>query len=189
MLVLPLVISSVVLGPNILPWFTIFLLTIVTFTVPFETLTNRVVAQIVLLFILALIVLIGSFRRTRLGVGGLRGEQMFVDLRDRILARTGLPELPETWYAQSVVRSAGGTPFAGDFVVSARNGDELGVAVVDVSGKGVDAATRALLLAGALRRAPRGRALGTVLAGRQRIPTAAGLGRGLRDGRSSRGRS
>ncbi len=148
-LVLPLVMASVLLGPNVLPWFTIFLLMIVTMTVPFETLTNRVVAQVVLLFVLALIVLLGSFRRTRLGVAGMRGEQMFVDLRDRILARTGLPELPDTWYAQSVVRSAGGTPFAGDFVVSARNGDELGMAVVDVSGKGEDAATRALLLAGA----------------------------------------
>ncbi len=148
-LVLPLVMASLLLGPSTLPWFTIFLLMIVTLTVPFEALGNRVIAQIVMLFMLALIVLLGSFRRSRLGVAGVRGEQMFVDLRDRILARTGMPELPETWYAQSVVRSAGGTPFAGDFVVSARKGDHLGVAVVDVSGKGEDAATRALLLAGA----------------------------------------
>lgn len=148
-LVLPLVMASVLLGPITLPWFTIFLLMVVTLTVPFEALANRVISQIVLIFVLALIVLLGSFRRSRLGVAGVRGEQMFVDLRDRILARTGTPDLPETWYAQSVVRSAGGTPFAGDFVVSARKGDQLGVAVVDVSGKGEDAATRALLLAGA----------------------------------------
>lgn len=148
-LVLPLVMASVLLGPVMLPWFTIFVLVVVTLTVPFEMLTNRVVSQIVLIFVLALIVLLGSFRRSRLGVAGARGEQMFVDLRDRILARTGMADLPETWYAQSVVRSAGGTPFAGDFVVSARKGDQLSVAVVDVSGKGEDAATRALLLAGA----------------------------------------
>lgn len=148
-LVLPLAMASVLLGPTSLPWFTVFLLVVVTLTVPSEAMTNRVVAQIVLLFVLALLVLLASFRRSRLGVSGGRGEQMFVDLRDRILARTGMSELPETWYAESVVRSAGGTPFAGDFVVSARNGDELGVVVVDVSGKGEDAATRALLLAGA----------------------------------------
>jgi Stage II sporulation protein E (SpoIIE) len=148
-LVLPLVVASVLLGPSVLPWFTVFLLTVVTVTVPFEDLTNRVIAQIVLVFVLALLVMIGSFRRSRLGVAGVKGEQMFVDLRDRILARSSMPELPDTWYAQSVVRSAGGTPFAGDFVVSARKGDQVGVAVVDVSGKGEDAATRALLLAGA----------------------------------------
>ena len=48
------------------------------------------------------------------------------------------------------LRSAGGTPFAGDFVVASRVGDRLEVAVVDVSGKGQGAGTRALLLSGAL---------------------------------------
>ncbi|MGL5811183.1 MAG: PP2C family protein-serine/threonine phosphatase [Nocardioides sp.] len=148
-MVLPLVLASVLLGPNTLPWFTIFLLAVVTFTVPFQTMTSRLVTQIVLIFVIALIVLFGSFRRSRLGVAGARGEQMFVDLRDRILARTGLPELPDRWYAQSALRSAGGTPFSGDFVVSGRRGSWLSVAVIDVSGKGEDAATRALLLAGA----------------------------------------
>ena len=45
---------------------------------------------------------------------------------------------------------AGGVPFAGDFVVSAVTGDRFEVSVVDVSGKGVEAGTRALLLSGAL---------------------------------------
>jgi len=148
-LVLPLVMGSVLIGPRELPWFTVFLLTVVTCTVPFEPMSVRTILQIVLLFVLGLIVLLGSFRRTRLGVAGSRGEQMFVDLRDRILARTGLPEIPPGWLAESELRSAGGTPFAGDFVVAARTEDRLTVAVVDVSGKGEDAATRALLLAGA----------------------------------------
>ena len=49
------------------------------------------------------------------------------------------------------MRSAGGTAFAGDFVVTGRSEDgrEIDVVVVDVSGKGVDAGTRALLLSGA----------------------------------------
>jgi serine phosphatase RsbU (regulator of sigma subunit) len=50
-----------------------------------------------------------------------------------------------------VTRSAGGTSFAGDFVVASRSTDRRTVelVVVDVSGKGVDAGTRALLLSGA----------------------------------------
>ena len=62
-----------------------------------------------------------------------------------------LPALPPGWYAESALRSAGGTPFAGDFVVATRpgTGDRLEIVVVDVSGKGEQAGTRALLLSGA----------------------------------------
>jgi serine phosphatase RsbU (regulator of sigma subunit) len=76
---------------------------------------------------------------------------MLVDLRDRILGQGGIPTLPEGWYAESALRSAGGTPFAGDFVVTSgpRGTDRLDVVVVDVSGKGEQAGTRALLLSGA----------------------------------------
>ena len=55
-----------------------------------------------------------------------------------------------TGTSRSELRSAGGTAFAGDFVVTARHGDRLDVVVVDVSGKGEGAGTRALLLSGAL---------------------------------------
>ena len=75
---------------------------------------------------------------------------MFVDLRDRILRQGGIPALPDEWYAAAELRSAGGTPFAGDFVVTSRVGNRLDVAVVDVSGKGQAAGTRALLLSGAI---------------------------------------
>jgi len=48
-----------------------------------------------------------------------------------------------------VLRPAGGSSFGGDFVVSFCDGKTLEVALVDVSGKGIDAGTRALLLSGA----------------------------------------
>ena len=48
-----------------------------------------------------------------------------------------------------MLRPAGGVSFGGDFLVSACDGKTLEVALVDVSGKGVDAGTRALLLSGA----------------------------------------
>ena len=89
--------------------------------------------------------------RGRLGVQGTRGDSMLVDLRDRLTAQGEMPELPEGWSAEVVLRSAGGASFSGDFLVATRSDDEhmLEVALVDVSGKGVAAGTRALLLSGA----------------------------------------
>ncbi|MBV9857723.1 MAG: serine/threonine-protein phosphatase [Streptosporangiaceae bacterium] len=91
------------------------------------------------------------FARTRgkLGMRGLRGDQMLIELRDRIRAQGTLPELGEGWGSAVVLRPAGGSSFGGDFVVSAFDGKTLEVALVDVSGKGIDAGTRALLLSGA----------------------------------------
>ncbi|QUX24208.1 MULTISPECIES: PP2C family protein-serine/threonine phosphatase [Nocardiopsis] len=87
--------------------------------------------------------------RERLGVQGLSGEMMLLDLRDRLRQQGRLPGLPSGWGRTAVLRQAGGSSFGGDFVVSDRDGDRLDIAVVDVSGKGVDAGTRALMLSGA----------------------------------------
>jgi hypothetical protein len=150
-LLVPLVVSSLMLGPRQLPWFVVFVLAVLAVVVPFQDeISVRVVLTVVIIFALGLLVLVSSFRRSRLGVAGIQGEQMFVDLRDRILRQGGIPALPDEWYAAAELRSAGGTPFAGDFVVTSRVGDRLDVAVVDVSGKGQGAGTRALLLSGAI---------------------------------------
>jgi hypothetical protein len=99
----------------------------------------------------AAIMLWNARSRTKLGVAGTRGETMLIDLRDRLLSQGELPDLPRGWYAEAVMRSAGGASFAGDFMVAAKppGRDTLEVAVVDVSGKGLAAGTRALLLSGA----------------------------------------
>lgn len=90
--------------------------------------------------------------RERLGVTGLRGESMLVELRERLRTQSALPALPDGWSWEMEQRSAGGSGFGGDFLVAARTsgGRMLEVALVDVSGKGLDAGTRALLLSGAL---------------------------------------
>jgi hypothetical protein len=90
--------------------------------------------------------------RDMLGVQGLRGESMLVELRDRLRAQGEMPELPRGWQCEALLRSAGPTSFGGDFLVAALTDDGLRfeMALVDVSGKGVDAGTRALLLSGAL---------------------------------------
>jgi hypothetical protein len=87
--------------------------------------------------------------RKKLGVQGLRGDRMLLELRDRIQAQSKLPRLGEGWGSSLVLRPAGGSSFGGDFVVSFCDGKTLELALVDVSGKGIDAGTRALLLSGA----------------------------------------
>jgi hypothetical protein len=87
--------------------------------------------------------------RAKVGLQGLRGDQMLIELRDRIRAQGRLPRLPAGWQSASVLRPADGSSFGGDFVVSASDGKTLELALVDVSGKGIDAGTRALLLSGA----------------------------------------
>jgi hypothetical protein len=87
--------------------------------------------------------------RWKLGVQGMRGDRMLIELRDRIRAQARLPALPAGWQSAAVLRPAGGSSFGGDFLVSSCDGKTLEVALVDVSGKGVDAGTRALLLSGA----------------------------------------
>jgi len=153
-LLIPLVLGSILLGPRTLPWYVVFsLLLLLVSLLNQEELTARVLGAAGVQLVIALIVLVTSLRRTRLGVAGLRGESMFVDLRDRIQNQGGgLPRLPRGWAMESAVYSAGGTAFAGDFVVSSRSGcgRRVEIAVVDVSGKGEEAGVRALLLSGAM---------------------------------------
>src|SRR6188472_732433 len=111
--------------------------------------------QVIALVALAIVIIIMSATsrsRARLGVQGSRGESMFVDLRDRLRAFGELPELPGGWHAETAVESAYGQSFSGDFVVATRSPDGrwFEVVLVDVSGKGVQAGTRSLLLSGAL---------------------------------------
>lgn len=94
--------------------------------------------------------LIAQFR-ARVGVPWRRGGTMLFDLRERIRAQSALPRLPKGWHREMALRPAGGQSFSGDFVVAARTngGRTLEVLLTDVSGKGMDAGSRALLLSGA----------------------------------------
>ncbi|GAA0475229.1 PP2C family protein-serine/threonine phosphatase [Streptomyces stramineus] len=94
--------------------------------------------------------LIAQFR-SRVGVPWRRGGTMLFDLRERIRVQSKLPKLPRGWHREMALRPAGGQSFSGDFVVAARTngGRTLEVVLTDVSGKGMDAASRALLLSGA----------------------------------------
>ncbi|HEX5569565.1 MAG TPA: PP2C family protein-serine/threonine phosphatase [Streptomyces sp.] len=95
--------------------------------------------------------LVAQFR-SRVGVPWRRGGTMLFDLRERIRVQSKLPKLPAGWHREMALRPAGGQSFSGDFVVAALTGPDrrtLEVVLTDVSGKGMDAGSRALLLSGA----------------------------------------
>ncbi len=151
-LLIPMFLASLSLGPRTLPWFIVGALVCVSVMIAVQPPTMaRGVILVVVTFVLGFLILLVSFRRTRLGIAGPKGESMLVDLRDRLIRQSRIGTLPDEWYAKSVLRSSGGTLFAGDFIVADANvvDGSLQVVVVDVSGKGVEAGTRSLLLSGA----------------------------------------
>lgn len=153
LMAVPLVIGSTSLGPREMPWFVgINVAALLVALMTFPDRSPRVLLATLVVVALGVAILVASMR-SRLGVAGERGGSMLVDLRERILRDDGLIGLPGGWYAESALRSAGGTPFAGDFVVTSHERAEgrLQIVVVDVSGKGAEAGTRALLLSGAFR--------------------------------------
>jgi hypothetical protein len=87
----------------------------------------------------------------RSGLQGSAGNSMLVELRDRLEAQGIVPPLGPGWKCETVLRSAYGDSYSGDFLVASRSadGDWLEIALVDVSGKGQQAGTQALLLSGA----------------------------------------
>jgi Stage II sporulation protein E (SpoIIE) len=105
----------------------------------------------VALVVTALLVLAYARSRERVGIQGSLGATMLVDLRDRLLAQGEVPPLDPGWRVESVLRAAHGDSFSGDFLVASRAVPTslLELALVDVSGKGQPAGTRALMLSGA----------------------------------------
>ena len=145
-MILPILAGGLLLWPRALR----ILFCVVAAMLAYDWLEGRAEPGIVATIVVtALVADVLARTREKLGVQGLRGDQMLIELRDRIRAQSRLPELPAGWRSVSVLRPAGGSSFGGDFVVSACDGKTLEVALVDVSGKGIDAGTRALLLSGA----------------------------------------
>jgi hypothetical protein len=156
-IILPILAGGLLLGPRALR----FLFCVTAAALAYDTAEGKagpgIIATIVITAILADVL---ARTRNKLGVQGLRGDQMLIELRDRIRVQGRMPDLPGGWHSASVLQPAGGSSFGGDFVVSACDSKTLEVALVDVSGKGIDAGTRALLLSGAF-----GGLLGSVPAG------------------------
>src|SRR4051812_24040080 len=156
-LLVPLVLGSLLLPPRLIPGLTGFVVLVLAVETLIEfgvtDISGRRWVNIVVVCGMAATAVWLARRRTALGITGLRGDTILLDLRERIGRQGILPPLPRDWYADAATRPAGGaTPFAGDFIVAHLSADNrwFSVAVVDVSGKGVDAGSRSLLLSGAL---------------------------------------
>jgi hypothetical protein len=145
-MILPILAGGLLLWPRALRIYFAFAAAALIYDVVDGKAGAGIVATIVLTAIFADVL---ARTREELGVQGLRGDRMLLELRDRIRAQGKLPDLGEGWGSSLVLKPAGGSSFGGDFVVSFSDGKILEVALVDVSGKGIDAGTRALLLSGA----------------------------------------
>lgn len=150
--VLPLLGGGLLLGPRAMRW----LMVVVAGCLVYDliALGLQVVRPGALVFLLVTAGVAYEFTRSRqeTGLAGSTGDTFLVELRSRLQIQGQLPPLPPRWGGDAVLSPAGGAPFAGDFVVSSLTDDGriLELALVDVSGKGIEAGTRALLLSGAL---------------------------------------
>ena len=145
-MILPILAGGLLLWPRALRIFFGFAAVALIYDVFEDKAGAGIIATIVLTAVFADVL---ARTREKLGVQGLRGDRMLLELRDRIRAQGKLPQLGEGWGSSLVLKPAGDSSFGGDFVVSFCDGKTLEVALVDVSGKGIDAGTRALLLSGA----------------------------------------
>lgn len=113
--------------------------------------TEGVARHVPLLVSLALMYALAA-SRSHHGVAAFAGDRMLGDLRTRLLKMGDIPTLQRGWHAERSFATAHGNAFAGDFNVTSRSrcGRTLEMVLADVSGKGQEAGTRALVLAGAI---------------------------------------
>lgn len=150
-LMIPLLLANNWFAPRQIPPFVGLVLAIIALDAwRAENLSVRNLVAMGVFLVVAVVMLTSAYRREKWGVGRSQGESMLVDLQDRILRSSKLPELPAGWKLQAAAKSADGASFSGDFWGAARHGDTLELAVVDVSGKGVAAGTRSMLMNGAV---------------------------------------
>lgn len=153
-IMLPLLVGALLLSPRHIPMFVATVIgVLIAQTVALYGFTHiparRFVSFLVAL-LMAAVVLVFNGRRTELGVAGWASDALLKELHTRLRAQAVMPPLPTGWEAESALRSAGGTQFAGDFLLThLEPGERLRLLVVDVSGKGVAAGPRSLLLSGA----------------------------------------
>jgi len=100
------------------------------------------------------VAVVQASRRDRLGLRQVSAEKVIGLIRDRLLVQAQLPAVPDGWTIDIQQRPADGAAIAGDFVSNRLVCDGttqiLHLAVIDVSGSGIAAGPRALLLSGAV---------------------------------------
>lgn len=126
----------------------LYLEAVIAFAVVFMALQGNVIyGQFLGVVVSGILVMWWVRFRARHGLPGTQTDTMLLEVRDRIVRLATVPRLPEDWQVDVQVRPAHGAIFSGDFAIFAES-DPLSIefALVDVSGKGTQAAARALLL-------------------------------------------
>ena len=145
-MILPILAGGLLLWPRALRIFFVFVAVAVAYDVVKGKAGAGIVATIVLTAVFADIL---ARTREQLGVKGMRGDRMLLELRDRIRAQARLPPLGEGWGSSVVLKPAWRLLLRRRFRgVGLRRQDAGGGAGRRVR-KGIDAGTRALLLSGA----------------------------------------
>ena len=112
------------------------------------------ISGVVMVAVVGLVGVIQARRRDRLGLKQVSAETVIGLIRDRLLVQSQLPVVPDGWTVQVQQRPADGAAISGDFVANRLVCDglrqELHLAVIDVSGSGITAGPRSLLLSGAM---------------------------------------
>ena len=109
---------------------------------------------LVMIMVTGLVGVLQARRRDALGLREVSAETVIGLISERLLVQTQLPEVPAGWLVEIEQRPADGAAICGDFVANRLVCDDdsavLHLAVVDVSGSGITAGPRALLLSGAV---------------------------------------
>ena len=152
-LMVPLLAGTLLLPPRRIPPFvvTVVVVSVVATMLSFGlAVPARRLVGFTASLVMAAMVLGFNRRRSDLGVAGYASDALLGELHVRLRGQAVMPPLPEGWHAESHLRAAGGTQFAGDFLLThLEPGERLRLLVVDVSGKGVAAGPKSLLLSGA----------------------------------------
>ena len=153
-IMLPLLVGALLLAPRHIPVFTLSVMVVLVVqtlaSYGVDHVPGRRLVSLVFALAMALVVLLFNRRRSELGVAGWATDTLLRELHSRLRAQAVMPPLSTGWRAESALRSAGGTQFAGDFLLTHLDpGERLRLLVVDVSGKGVAAGPKSLLLSGA----------------------------------------
>lgn len=154
--VIVLVFSSLLLSTSgmLVLCFTVVLCLLAVFWIHGFNATQLSASGFVMIGVAGAVGVLQARRRDRLGLKQMSAESVIALIRDRLSVQSEVPALPDGWRVEVEQVAADGAAIAGDFVsnrlVCDERGQVLHLAVIDVSGSGIAAGPRALLLSGAV---------------------------------------
>jgi len=154
--IMAMVFGSLILRPLYMVAIVVLLVgCVLVVVVPHEQVTSQLTASgVVMLTSVAAVSILQTSRRDALGLRRISAESVLERMRHRLRVQGAVPALPLGWHVKIAQKSANRAAFAGDFVATRLHDVDgvphLELALVDVSGSGIEAGSRALLFSGAV---------------------------------------